>query len=120
MARLNCCVETPLEIYYWDYLKTVLKKDRMSSCHCECAVHESAENKRAVRCSSAVPVKKKIYDEKEGAQRGEPCKRLATDASPSGDGGYVAPITHEAWLALHELTEEKESTCALTGMAMNN
>ena len=51
---------------------------------------------------------------KEGAQRSEPCERLyATDATPSGDGGYVAPITHE-------LTEEKESTCALTGMAMNH
>ena len=31
----------------------------------------------------------------------------ATDASPSGAGGCVAPITQEAWLALYDLAEEK-------------
>ena len=31
----------------------------------------------------------------------------ATDASPSGAGRCVAPITQEAWLALHDLAEEK-------------
>ena len=30
----------------------------------------------------------------------------AADASPSGAGGCVAPITQEAWLALYDLAEE--------------
>ena len=41
--------------------------------------------------------------------RAEPCeKHYATDASPSGAGDCVAPITQEAWLALYDLAEEKE------------
>ena len=40
--------------------------------------------------------------------RAEPCERLdATDASPSGAGGCVTPITRETWLTLYKLAEEK-------------
>ena len=34
-------------------------------------------------------------------------KLYATDASPGGAGGCVAPVTQEAWLALYDLAEEK-------------
>ena len=40
--------------------------------------------------------------------RAEPCETLhATDAYPSGAGGFFASITREAWLALNEMAEEK-------------
>ena len=40
--------------------------------------------------------------------RTEPWEKLyATDASPSGAGGCVAPTTRGAWLAFYDLTEEK-------------
>ena len=40
--------------------------------------------------------------------RAKPCEKVyATNASPSGAGGCVAPITQEAWLALYDLAEER-------------
>ena len=45
-------------------------------------------------------------------QEKSPCETLrealhATDASPSGAGGCVAPMTQEAWLSLYDFAEEK-------------
>ena len=49
-----------------------------------------------------------------------PSKKLnATDASPSGAGGCVAPNTREAWLALYDVAEEKGEQVRL-GKAMNH
>ena len=42
----------------------------------------------------------------------KPCgKPFASDASRSGAGGCVAPITPEAWLALYDWPERTENTC---------
>ena len=69
---------------------------RASTCHWACSLV-------ATELTSGTLQKKKLYD---------------TDASPSGDGGCVAPVTQEAWLSLHDLAEE--NTCALTGKGKNH
>ena len=50
MARLNICVHSPSVRKRAEQTKCC--GDKLSACHCECAVHRSAENMRAVRCSS--------------------------------------------------------------------